>query len=320
MRPFIFALFSFGLLASEYPEAEISNGLVKAKLHLPDPKNGSYQGTRFDWSGIVYSLRYKNHEYFGRWYEKHDPKINDAITGPVDEFLSSDAGLGYSDAAKGSSFIRIGAGVVRKPDEAEYKRFQTYEIVDPGAWKIRRGKNWIEFTHALKSPAGYAYIYSKKLSLTKGKPELVLEHSLKNVGSKVIDTMQYNHNFFVIDGETVGPMVSVHFPFEPKPDRDLKFAAVHGKDLEYTRELAKGESVFAEIGGYGATSSDYDFRIENRAAAAGVHITSDQPLAKMVFWSIRTVACPEPYIHLNIEPGHEKKWRINYEFYTTENH
>jgi hypothetical protein len=57
-------------------------------------------------------------------------------------------------------------------------------------------------------------------------------------------------------------------------------------------------------------------RIENRKSGAGVRITGDRPIEKINFWSIRTVACPEPYVHMNIEPGREFKWRIGYEFYT----
>ena len=53
-----------------------------------------------------------------------------------------------------------------------------------------------------------------------------------------------------------------------------------------------------------------------RKSGAGVHITGDQPLARIYFWSIRSVACPEPYIHLRVEPGQQIKWQIAYEFYT----
>ena len=95
----------FLALAADYPEMTISNGAVTAKLMLPDAQKGSYQGTRFDWSGIISSLTYSNHEYFGQWYPKHDPKIHDAITGPVEEFLSNDAGLGYAEAKPGETFI-----------------------------------------------------------------------------------------------------------------------------------------------------------------------------------------------------------------------
>jgi len=86
------------LMAAGYPEAEISNGLIRAKLLLPDPERGSYRGTRFDWSGIISSLQYQGHEYFGQWYEQHDPKIHDAITGPVEEYRTNNAGLGYDQA------------------------------------------------------------------------------------------------------------------------------------------------------------------------------------------------------------------------------
>jgi len=32
------------------------------------------------------------------------------------------------------------------------------------------------------------------------------------------------------------------------------------------------------------------------------------------YWSIRSTACPEAYIHLAIEPGQEFTWKIAYEF------
>jgi hypothetical protein len=80
--------------------------------------------------------------------------------------------------------------------------------------------------------------------------------------------------------------------------------------------LAPGESVFTELEGFGSTSKDYDFRIEHRKAGAGVRITGDQPIVKLIYWSIRTTLCPEPYIRIKIAPGQTHKWKINYEFYT----
>lgn len=311
--------------AAEYPQAEISNGVVRAKLYLPDARNGSYQGARFDWAGIIYSLEWNGHQYFGRWYERHDPKIHDAITGPVEEFLSASAsgsgpdgaGLGYDAAAPGGTFIRIGVGTVRKPPaEKQYRRFETYDIVDPGKRTTRTKKDSIEFVQELRGPDGYAYVYRKTVRLAKGKPQLVLEHVLKNTGSKPIETSVYDHNFFVIDGEVVGPEVLVRFAFPPKNLADFKgLAHFQGNDLIYARDLEKGESVFSELQGYGDAAADNDFRIENRKSRAGVHITGDRPLSRLIFWSIRTVACPEPYIHMDIAPGREFRWRIAYDFY-----
>ena len=46
---------------------EISNGLVKAGLRLPDPETAYYRGVRFDWSGDMPYLEYDGHSYFGEW-------------------------------------------------------------------------------------------------------------------------------------------------------------------------------------------------------------------------------------------------------------
>ena len=56
--------------------------------------------------------------------------------------------------------------------------------------------------------------------------------------------------------------------------------------------------------------------MENLKTGAGVHFTSDQPLDKVNFWAINTVASAEPYIEFRIEPGKEARWTIRYEFYT----
>ena len=90
---------------------------------------------------------------------------------------------------------------------------------------------------------------------------------------------------------------------------------MRGKDIVFLRELAKGQTVFTEVEGFGATASDYDFRIENRKTGAGVRITGDRPLAKLLFWSANLTVCPEPYIDASVEPGKESSWRITYQFY-----
>src|SRR5215467_7756560 len=159
--PWIIGILAAVLLAAQapFPQAEISNGRIRAKLYLPDPQNGYYQATRFDWSGVVASLEWNGHSYFGEWFQRHDSKGHDSITGPVEEF----AGLGYDEAKPGESFLRIGVGAVRKPDEPRYRQFSTYEIADPGKWTVNRGRDWIEFVHEARTSAGYAYVYRKKL-------------------------------------------------------------------------------------------------------------------------------------------------------------
>jgi hypothetical protein len=305
------------LMAQDYPKADITNGLIHAELMLPDAQNGSYRGTRFDWSGVISSLQFQGHEYFGRWYEHHDPKIHDAITGPVEEFRTDDKGLGYDEAKVGGTFVRIGVGTVRKPEEKAYRAYDTYDIVDPGKWTIHKHKDRIEFTQKLTSDLGYAYVYRKTVRLVKGKPQLLIEHSLKNTGKKVIETTQYNHNFFVIDHETVGPDIVVKFAFTPAATRGFNDRAeIHGPEIVFPKVLEAKKGVFSELTGSANDVKDYDFRVENVKTGAGVHFTSDQPLLKVNFWAITTVAAAEPYLQFRIEPGQESHWKIKYDFYT----
>src|SRR5439155_22857076 len=123
--------------------------------------------------------------------------------------------------------------------------------------------------------------------------------------------------FFVMDGQPTGPSSSVRFGFEARAKEDLKdLAKLEDGKLAYLKELQTGERVFTQVEGFGATPKDYDIRLENRKAGMGVRITGDRPIVKLVYWSIRTTFCPEPYIDMRIEPGAESKWKITYEFYT----
>jgi hypothetical protein len=298
------------------PKAQITNGILKAELLLPDAANGYYRGTRFDWSGAISSLEFQGHEYFGKWFDKYDPKINDAIMGPVEEFLTDNMGLGYGEAETGQSFVKIGVGAVRKPEETGFHQFHTYDITDNGKWTIRKGADFVEFTQELSDTLGYAYVYRKTVRLAPGKPEMTLQHSLRNTGRKVIRSSVYEHNFYMLDHLPSGPDFSVRFPFEVHADRDLHgLAEVKGKELTYVKELPSGTSVYALLTGFSDSPHDYDIRVENRKAGIGVRQTSDQPISKLAFWSIATTVCPEAFIDLAVEPGKEAKWEIRYEIY-----
>ena len=310
----LLALVQANTPAPDVPTATIANGRLRASIQLPDAKTGYYRGARFDWSGQVSSLTWNGHEYFGQWFEQYDPTLHDAIQGPVEEFLTGEAGLGYAEAAPGGTFVRIGIGVLRKPTEASFQRFGRYEIVDPGKWTTRTGKDRIEFVHELNDGAGYAYTYRKVLRLDGDT--LVIEHELKNTGTRPIVTSVYNHNFFTLDRKTTGPDNLVRFPFAPKAARPLNgMAEIRGRELAIARDFQPKENVFTELEGFGTAASDNGFEMENRATGAGVRVAGDRPLSKLLFWSAYKTVCPEPYVDASVEPGRTTSWRITYTFY-----
>jgi hypothetical protein len=316
--------------AAEYPQMQLDNGQIKVTINLPDPAKGFYRATRFDWSGVIENVEYQGHSYYGRWFQKSDPGVYDfvyqgaeivagpctAITGPAEEFSE----LGYNQGKPGGTFIKIGVGVLRKPDGGNYDKFHLYEIADPGKWSIRTGADFVEFTQELRDAAsGYAYVYRKVVRLTPGKPELTMEHSLKNTGRRAIQSRVYNHNFLFLDRQAPGPGVVITVPFQIQtslpPDKNL--AEVHGNQIAYVKTLQGEDRATTPVEGFGSTAKDYDIRVENRKTGAGVRVTADRPLESEALWSIRTVLAMEPFIAMNIAPGGEFAWKLTYEYYTT---
>jgi hypothetical protein len=305
---------SIGFNFDAPPEAVISNGLVTAKLYLPDSVNGYYRGARFDWGGVVYDLEHNNHHYFGKWFDRYEPTLHDAIMGPVDSFNP----IGYDEAKTGEGFLRIGVGILEKPSEPRYTFSTPYKILNGGSWKVKTKAHSIAFTHELNS-GKYRYLYTKILTLPRGKSELVLEHTIKNKGAATIETDVYNHNFFVIDQQPTGPDFTIKFPFAPTGEFKGRVEAgvVDGKNITYKKVLSKGEFfALSPLAGYSTNPSDNDIRIENTKTGAGVRIIGDKPIVKFTYWSAAVTLCPEPYVRIKAEPGKEITWTTRYEFYS----
>ena len=297
--------------AKNPPVAEISNGLIHAHLYLPDADNGYYRATRFDWSGIINDLEVNGHHYYGQWYEKYSPTINDAIMGPVEAFDP----IGYDGIKSGESFLKIGVGFVTKPDDGPYNFATYYPIVDAGKWHTKVKKNQVQFEQILKGTE-YAYDYTKTVKLVKNKPIMVLSHSLKNTGTKTIETSVFDHNFLVIDKQPTGPGFVVTLPLKPNEQLNARmqaYAELQGNQLLFLKDLDGKNVSFKDLtNGNGA---DYNLKVENHNTGAAVKITGDKRISKLVFWSASKTICPEPYINIKVEPGKTFTWNITYEYY-----
>jgi hypothetical protein len=318
---------------AETHDVQIGNGLIHATIHTPDPVSGFYRGTRFDWSGIIGSLNYDGHNYYGPWFNKTDPTVEDfiydgpdivagpssAVTGPAEEFLTNHAALGFIEASPGGTFLKIGVGVLRKPDDAKYSIFRVYDIVDHGKWSVRPKPESVEFIQTVRDPSsGYGYLYRKIVRLVPGKPQMIIEHHLTNIGKRSIATSVYDHNFLVLDRQTIGPDFTITLPFEIRPAEPVNsaFGAVDGKTIHYVKEMQGRDLFGVNIEGFGKTSKDYEITIENAHLGAGMKITGDHPLETEELWSIRSTLAMEPFIHLSIEPGKSVTWKYTYTYYS----
>jgi hypothetical protein len=321
------------LRAQTPPQAQISNSLLNVQLYLPDAEKGYYRGTRFDWSGVIGNLEYDGHSYYGPWFTKTDPNVSDfiysgddivagpcsAISGPVEEFSSGESPLGFDEAKVGGSFLKIGVGMLRKPDEKNYSPFRLYEIANGGKWQVRTHKESVTFTQQLSDPnTGYAYVYTKTVRLSEGKPEMQIEHTLRNTGQRAIQTNVYDHNFLVLDKQATGPNYILTVPYQIKTERAMneQLAIVRGNQIVYQKPLQGKETLAAHLSGFSRAPEEYNIVIENSKVGAGMKISGDRPLSRESLWSIRSVLAMEPFIDVSVQPGLEFTWTYTYMYYS----
>ncbi len=300
--------------AFAFPSAKISNGLVEASVCTAvRTADDSCQGTRFDRLGVVLTLNYKGHSYFDEWYKKFSLDAHHSVTGPVEEFAVMD----YDKTPVGGGFMKIGVGILKRPDSTEYNFRRTYEIIDSGKRSVATYPDRVEYVHELDDAKGTSYIYTKTLRLVPGKPRLLIEHSLKNTGKNPIVTTVYNHNFFVIDNALVGPDIELTIPFPPNGEVVCGIGdAVIVKGNKFTFPALIGEKQGAIRSMKGSNSvADYDFRLDNVKTSAGVRMLADRPVLHATFWACNSSACIEPFIEVSAEPGKTFTWKNIYDFY-----
>jgi len=306
------------------PRTDLSYGPLHARFYLPDPAKGFYRSTRFDWSGVIYALDYKGHSLFGKWNNRYDPTLNDAIMGPVESFSPT----GYDQAQPGGTFLEPGVGILTRPDTTRYSPFRYYPIVNTGNWTITKAPGAIAFRQDLNaagnaagSAAGYSYVYIKTITLDPNNPTLTITHTLKNTGARPIESDIYNHNFFVFDTLDTGPGRVLKLRWTPTatpsdPGIFDTLAAVQGDSIIIKEPFAPRRSFYTLLTGYGNDAADYDLRLEEGRSKIGVRIRGDRPLVKLAYWASLKTACPEPFIHIKAVPGETITWALTYDFYT----
>ncbi len=311
------------------PETTLTNGQLRVRVYLPQPERGFYRSTRFDWSGIIAGLEYQGHQFYGPWFTKYEPGVRDfvyrgedivvgaqsAVTGPAEEFSRPQ---GYLTAKPGETFVKVGVGVLRKKEDAPYSAYATYDVASTGEWTVEERPGVLDMTQVVSdSASGFGYEYRKILRLTPGRPELVIEHSLRNTGRLPIETPQYNHNFLTLDGAATGPDFVITVPFAvqtPKPP-DPALAEIRGNQVVYMRTLSGEDRVSFQFQGFGKTAKDYDVRVENRRTGAGFRVVGDRPLTQLALWSIRSVISMEPFVDVSTAPGQTTTWRYTYTYF-----
>lgn len=297
---------------SEYPFVSLESGDLRLTVSVPDEKTGFYRGARFDRAGVFSRIEYGGVVFSGQWYDLHDPYRHDCLTGPVEEFSQN----GYDDTAPGGLFVKPGVGILRREDEKPYDWFHRYPLADEGERFVEVSGNDMSFRQSVNGEE-YGYEYVKKIVLCDSPGSFRIEHCLSNIGSRPLEGMVYNHNFFTLGGRGTGPWSGIDFPFSPAGDWRSEYDSVALTDsgIRFLRPLMTGETVY--MGNVHSPSgySPYGFKISSvleDGRVPSVEVSSDAVMHHAVFWGIRRIACVEPHTPYDIHPGKSFKWSVSY--------
>jgi hypothetical protein len=185
----------------------------------------------------------------------------------------------------------------------------TLTLLDPGHWEIRTeavsgGGKAVTFEQTLDAGDGYAYRYSKRLTLMPGDSRLAAERTLVNTGSRDLETTWYTHAFW---GQGQGGRFD-----------EQCWATVPLRRGPGTEAMPEMDTESCPIGnpagaGYwgpldGALVGDAWYACGNHARSElFLHTLADIPAFYRV-WTCAPTYSLEPFRHLHLAPGQSERW------------
>ncbi len=281
----------------------LSKGLLEIQLCAPGEY---YLGTRFDRSGIFRRIELGDYVFADEWFQTYNPLAHDAVCGPSEEFVTVD----FEGIETGDSFVKVGVGLLKRPDDNPYDWFRLYDIEEPGKWDIDDHTDHIVYRHQLE---GW-YIYVKEIKI-ESERTLSISHTLKWQHPQTLKGHTYNHNFFTFNNTPVGSERTIDFPFTPTGNWRMKYdnVALVKNGIRFIAPITKTPSVYmGNLHDSNNKLTDYQSVISEKERS--ITIQGSEPLSHYVFWSNPQVACVEPYMPLKLHQGESKHWKIIYTF------
>jgi hypothetical protein len=269
-----------------------------------------YNRARFDWTAFITQVTLDGQHTFCV-PEDYDPTKGSGGFGLCNEF-GIETAIGYSDAAPGECFPKIGVGLLKKADVSAYNFFYPYEIVQPFAVEIKTQPDSVTFGVEPLDCRGYAARLTKTVRVAANTLEI--SYTLENTGTKTIATHEYCHNFVGIDRQPAGPDYTLRFPYPVQLEEALLTGQenfdIQGQTLRL-RTTPQRPFYYRPVGFFHTSQPQWEL---THASGITLRETVDFAPWRVAVWGTTHVISPEIFIDIRLAPGQSQTWARRYEF------
>lgn len=292
------------MYTTEQDKLILQNNRLKVELAQPGI---FYNGARFDHNGFITGVTLDARHTF---CVPESPVKGEGSggCGLCGEF-GIDEAIGYEETKVGGYFLKIGVGLLKKPDDKPYNFFHNYKFT-PQLSSIAFEEDSFSFTAQAENCNGYAYRYQKNVAICDNR--LKISYTLENTGSKRITTTEYCHNFLGIDKRPVDSSYQLTIPNLQELSLEAGYVCSHDGFITWPDEPMEKQFYCLPK----ATQGDgCSWRLVNNMAGVGVSETDDFTACKLALWGYRHVISPEVFVRVDVEPGQTQQWSREYEFF-----
>jgi len=287
----------------------LKSNSLKVAIDLPLE---NYKGSRFDWSGKISSIRFKDLP-LTTIEDAGSKDVNFLGKGLYNEFGITNP-LGYNETPKGGWFHKIGVGLLKK--EHKQYLFHRKHVIRPAHFDITYEDRKIIIICKSELVNGYSYILKKEISISENS--FTINYFLHNTGEKKIITDEYVHNFMAINNALIGEDYTLKFPFpinsslfDETVNSENKVEI--GLDNVTFNKTPEKQFFFSNL--TGGKELQAEWILTNLKANVGIKEFGSFKTDKINLWGWKHVISPELFFKISVDPKETVEWSRKFDVF-----
>lgn len=275
----------------------LDNGVIKAKLLFP--QNAKYTRTRFNHSGFISDIWYKNQKFseYERSQEGFPTTEGSGLCCSYEPFSMENGPIEMQPV------LMPGAGVMIWGDKKEQ-----YEPLD-----TRFCYDETSAVFETQSPDVNGYSYYEKREIALCGDEITEKVTFRNTGSKRLENSEYGHNFLSLAGIDISPDYQLQVFCVNTPD-GFSDNEMICRDGVFTFTDYPERTFFYKTYDTKKSENEYAWIMKSKETGISCYEKIDFTPVRVQVWGDYYVLCCEVFVGISLDPGEEISWTRTWGF------